>query len=302
LADDPTFGPVVLFGHGGVAVEAIGDRALALPPLDLTLARDLISRTRVARLLAGYRDTPAADLGAIASILVKLAQLSADVPEIRELDLNPLVADAEGAIAVDIRVAIAKVDARIVGFSNPRFAIRPYPAEWEGEIAPRGGNACWVRPIRPEDAKLYEAFLHRVTAEALRMRFLASIGEITPAFVSRMTQLDYARDMALLALDREAGDVIGVVRLHTDAVHKAGEFAILVRSDVERRGVGWSLMLKILQFARAEGLQRVHGAVLRENTAMLNMCEELGFKLDRKCGAADAFDVSLDLTATADAS
>ncbi len=299
LGDDPTFGPVVLFGHGGVAVEAIGDRALALPPLDLTLARDLISRTRVSRLLAGYRDTPAADVDAIAAILVKLAQLSADVPEIFELDLNPLVADAAGVVAVDVRVAVAKVDARWGGFSNPRFAIRPYPTEWESEVTPRGGAACRVRPIRPEDAKLYEAFLHRVTREALRLRFFATIGAITPAFVSRMTQIDYARVMALLALDHETGDILGVVRLHADSAHEAGEFAILVRSDLEGHGVGWALMQKILAFARAEGLQRVDGVVLRENVAMLKMCEELGFKSSPQAGAGDVVDVSLNLTGTA---
>jgi acetyltransferase len=298
LADDPTFGPVVLFGHGGVAVEPIGDRALALPPLDLTLARDLISRTRVARLLAAYRDKPAANLDAIASILIKLAQLSADVPEIRELDLNPLIADAEGAIAVDVRVAIAIANARVGGFSNPRFAIRPYPREWEGEITLRGGNVCLVRPIRPEDAKLYEAFLHRVTREALRMRFFASIGEITSAFVSRMTQIDYARTMALLALDQESGEIMGVMRLHADAAHEVGEYAILVRSDLERRGVGWALMQRILDFARAEGLRRVNGVVLRENTAMLKMCDEFGFKIEHNTVGTDTFDVCLNLAAT----
>jgi acetyltransferase len=297
LADDPTFGPVVLFGHGGVAVEAISDRALALPPLDLTLARDLISRTRVARLLAAYRDKPAANVDAIASILIKLAQLSADVPEIRELDLNPLIADADGAIAVDVRVAIGRVDSRVGGFSNPRFAIRPYPREWEGEITPRGGDACLVRPIRPEDAKLYEAFLHRVTREALRMRFFASIGEFTPAFVCRMTQIDYARTMALLALDQQTGEIMGVVRLHTDAAHEGGEFAILVRSDLQKRGVGWALMQRILDFARAEGLRRVTGVVLKENTVMLKMCDEFGFRIEHDTAGADTFDVSLDLSA-----
>ena len=129
LADDPSFGPVVLFGRGGTAVEVINDKALALPPLDLKLADDLIARTRVSRRLKAYRDVPAADEGAIALTLVKLAQLAADLPEIRELDINPLLADHTGVIAVDARVAVAPETRK--GSGHPRFAVRPYPKEWE---------------------------------------------------------------------------------------------------------------------------------------------------------------------------
>ena len=298
LADDPTFGPVVLFGHGGVAVEAIGDRTLALPPLDFGLARDLISRTRVARLLDGYRDVPAANLDAVASILVKLAHLSADIPEILELDLNPLVTDAGGAIAVDVRIALAKV-ARPArgGFSNPRFAIRPYPTEWEGEIVLPNGDPCRVRPIRPEDAGIYGIFLHRVTHDDLRKRFFASIGDITTALVSRMTQIDYARTMAFLALDPATDEIMGVVRLHSDGAYEVGEFAILVRSDLKGHGLGWALMQRCIDFAHVEGLQRIDGYVLRENSEMLKMCRELGFVASFEAGAADVVNVSLNLDA-----
>src|SRR5277367_1500776 len=298
LADDPTFGPVVLFGHGGVAVEAISDRALALPPLDLGLARDLISRARVSRLLDGYRDVPAANLDAVASILVKLAHLSADIPEIRELDLNPLVADAAGAIAVDVRISLAKVTrpARS-GFSNPRFAIRPYPTEWEDEIVLPIGERCRVRPIRPEDAGIYETFLHRVTHDDLRKRFFASMGVITTALVSRMTQIDYARTMAFLALDPATDEIMGVVRLHSDGAYEVGEFAILVRSDLKGHGLGWALMQRCIDFAHVEGLQRIDGYVLRENSEMLKMCRELGFVASFEAGAADVVNVSLNLDA-----
>jgi len=298
LADDPTFGPVVLFGHGGVAVEAIGDRTLALPPLDFGLARDLISRTRVARLLDGYRDVPAANLDAVASILVKLAHLSADIPEILELDLNPLVTDAGGAIAVDVRIALAKV-ARPArgGFSNPRFAIRPYPTEWEGEIVLPNGDPCRVRPIRPEDAGIYGIFLHRVTHDDLRKRFFASIGDITTALVSRMTQIDYARTMAFLALEPATDEIMGVVRLHSDGAYEVGEFAILVRSDLKGHGLGWALMQRCIDFAHVEGLQRIDGYVLRENSEMLKMCRELGFVASFEAGAADVVNVSLNLDA-----
>ena len=301
VADDPTFGPVLMFGHGGVAVEAIGDRALALPPLDLTLARDLISRTRVARLIGGYRDTPAANLDAIASILVKLSHLSADIPEIRELDLNPIVADADGAIAVDVRIGLAKVARSTgAGFSNPRFAIRPYPTEWEGEVTLPNGVSCRVRPLRPEDAALYETFLRHVTHDDLRKRFFASIGNITPALVSRMTQIDYARTMAFIALDGMTGEIMGIVRLHSDAAHEVGEFAILVRSDLKGQGLGWALMQRCIDFARVDGLQQIEGVVLRENSEMLKMCGELGFALSHETGAADVVNVNLALDAAAE--
>jgi acetyltransferase len=137
IADDPTFGPVIAFGQGGTAVEVIGDKALALPPLDLKMASDLIARTRISRLLQGYRDVPAAKVGEVALTLVKLAQLAADFPEVRELDINPLLADQNGALALDARIAIAPRDAvpMFQGRGYSRFAVRPYPKEWEQRLA-----------------------------------------------------------------------------------------------------------------------------------------------------------------------
>ena len=144
LADDPTFGPIVVFGSGGTAVEAIDDKALALPPLDLKLAGDLIDRTRVSRLLRGYRNMPPADLQALELMLVKVAQLAANLPEVRELDLNPVLADERGAIAVDARVVIAPVEKK--ARAQSRFAIRPYPKEWERHYASWHGLRLTVRP------------------------------------------------------------------------------------------------------------------------------------------------------------
>ena len=152
VADDPTFGPVIAFGQGGTAVEVISDKALALPPLDLALARSLIARTRVSRILKAYRNVPAADERAIELLLVKLAQLVADFPEIREIDLNPVLADETGVIAVDARVSVAPVGKLARGSrGNPRFAIRPYPTEWQRQIKLQDGTAILVRPVRPED-------------------------------------------------------------------------------------------------------------------------------------------------------
>src|SRR5262249_51876347 len=152
IADDPTFGPVIVFGAGGTAVEVINDKALALPPLDLALARDLIGRTNIARILKAYRNVPAADENAVALVLVKLAQLAAALPEIREVDLNPLLADESGVVAVDARVAIAPVAANRRGRrGHPRFALRPYPTEWERHATLPDGTALFLRPVRPED-------------------------------------------------------------------------------------------------------------------------------------------------------
>jgi acetyltransferase len=280
LADDPTFGPVVVFGAGGTAVEVISDKALALPPLDLKLAQDLIARTRIARVLKAYRNVPAADASALALVLVKLAQLAADIPEIRELDLNPLLADQSGVIVVDARIAIAPVEARVRGpHGHPRFAVRPYPAEWERHVTLRDGTAILVRPIRPEDERLYGTFFAGVTDQDLRLRFFAPVKDFSHAFIARFTQIDYARAMAFIAIEERTGQLLGVVRLHANATYDRGEYAILVRSDLKGRGLGWLLMQTIIDYARAEGLRAIEGQVLRDNTTMMAMCQELGFSI-----------------------
>lgn len=297
LAEDPTFGPVVVFGRGGTAVEVINDKSLALPPLDMNLARTLIARTRVHRLLQGYRDVPPADIDAVALTLVRLAQLSADVPEIRELDLNPLVADDSGCIAVDARIGIAPVppSPRREGL-NPRFAIRPYPVEWERQLTLKDGWRVDVRPVRPEDEALYPPFFAKVTQEDLRLRFFAKVKEFSHAFIARLTQIDYARAMAFAAIEHDTGDLLGVVRLHADANHEEGEYAILLRSDLKGRGLGWALMKLMIEYARADGLGRVSGQVLRENTTMIAMCRALGFEARTDPDDQDIKLVELDLS------
>jgi acetyltransferase len=281
IADDPTFGPVMVFGQGGTAVEAIDDKALALPPLDLALARGLIARTRVSRILRAYRNVPAADETAIALVLVKLSQLAADFPEIREIDLNPVLADETGVIAVDARIAVAAPAARWAGplSGNPRFAIRPYPKTWERHLALPDGSAIFVRPIRPEDEALYPAFMNVVTAEDTRLRFFAPIKEFSHGFIARFTQIDYARAMAFIAIEEASGQMLGVVRIHTDSEYRTAEYAILVRSDLKGHGLGWLLMELMIEYARAEGLQSIRGQVLQENRTMLQMCRQLGFHI-----------------------
>jgi acetyltransferase len=278
ITDDPVFGPVVVFGRGGTAVEIINDKALALPPLDLATARDLIGRTRVAARLRGYRDRPAADLDAIALTLVKLAQLSADLPEIREVDLNPLIADEHGIMAVDARMEIAPAAPARAG-CNPRFSVHPYPRQWESHEVLKDGTKVLVRPVKPEDEALYPDFFSEVTQEDLRLRFFAPVRDFSHAFIARLTQIDYARAIALLAIEEETGKMLGVVRLHADPNRETGEYAILLRSNLKGKGLGWMLMQRMITWARVEGLKKVKGQVLRENTTMLQMCARLGFSI-----------------------
>jgi len=280
VADDPTFGPVIVFGQGGMAVEAISDKALALPPLDLDLARGLIARTRVSRILKAYRNVPAADQDAVALLLVKLAQLVADFPEIREIDLNPVLADETGIIAVDGRVSVAPAAMRRqASAGNPRFAIRPYPTEWERHVRLLDGTPVLFRPVRPEDERLYGPFLAAVTQDDLRLRFFAPLKEFSHSFIARFTQIDYARAMAFIAIKEATGEMLGVVRMHANTEYDRGEYAVLVRSDLKGKGLGWLLMQTIIEYARAEGLHLIEGQVLRENTTMLDMCRELGFEI-----------------------
>ncbi|MEH3116946.1 MAG: GNAT family N-acetyltransferase [Methylorubrum populi] len=282
LAEDPVFGPVVVFGRGGNAVEVIDDRALALPPLDLALASELIGRTRVARRLAAYRDVPAADLPAIALLLVKLAQLAADLPAVRELDINPLLADADGVVALDARVRVAPEAGagQRRGNWHPRFAIRPYPSDWERRLD-MGGRHAQVRPVRPDDEGMFRTFFAQVDPEDVRLRFFAPVRDFSHAFLARLTQLDYSRAIAFVAIEEAADEdrrMLGAVRLHANANHDAGEFAILVRSDIKGTGLGIALMRMMIDWARAEGIACVEGSVLAENRPMRKVCRHLGFE------------------------
>jgi acetyltransferase len=295
IADDPTFGPVIVFGRGGTAVEVINDKALSLPPLDLNLARDLIARTRVSRILGAYRNVPAARHDEVALTLVKLAQLAADLPEVRELDINPLLADETGVLALDARVAIAPVATRRLGSGHPRFSIRPYPSEWEKHTAIDGIGNILVRPVRPEDEPLYPDFFRQVSPDDIRLRFFASVKDFGHVFIARLTQLDYARAMAFAAISESTGQLLGVVRLHSDANYETGEYAILLRSDLKGRGLGWQLMELMIQYARTEGLRQIEGQVLAGNVAMLKMCRELSFTVAPDKNDQNVVNVSLSL-------
>lgn len=279
IASDPTFGSVIVFGHGGTAVEVINDKALALPPLDLRLARDLVECTRVSRLLRAYRDVPRVKQDEIPLTLVKLAQLAADIPEIRELDLNPLLADETGVVTVDARIAVGPPLRKFVGPGNANFAVRPYPSQWLRHLVLKDNWRIVVRPIRPDDEPLIFDFLRRITKQDLRFRFFAATKPLSHEFIARLTQLDYARAMAFVACDEATKEMVGVVRIHSDSIYESGEYAILLRSDLKGRGLGWMLMKLIIEYARAEGLKYIDGDVLAENTVMLAMCRDLGFEI-----------------------
>jgi acetyltransferase len=291
IALDPTFGPVVLFGRGGTAVEVIGDRALGLPPLNTTLARELIGRTRVARLLGGVRGQAAIDMAALEAALIHLAQLAIDVAEVVEVDINPLLADERGVLALDARVRIA----RSAVSAAARLAIRPYPSELEEELV-WSGQPVLLRPIRPEDAPRHREFLARVDAHDMYMRFFRSVRELSAADIAHFTQIDYDRAMAFIAVARDgtgSGEILGVARAHADPDNVVAEFALLVRSDLKRRGLGQLLMQKLIRYCRARGTRELRGTVLARNTAMLELSRLLGFSA--RASRDDAVEVVLEL-------
>ncbi|WP_296447453.1 bifunctional acetate--CoA ligase family protein/GNAT family N-acetyltransferase [Rhodoferax sp. UBA5149] len=275
---DSVFGPVILFGQGGTAVEVMADRAVALPPLNLPLAKALVSRTRVARLLAGWRDIPAVDEAALHAVLVAVSQLLAEIPEIAELDINPLIVNFEGAIALDARILLsAKAPA---GAHN--FAIRPYPAQLE-ETAQWQGRTLSLRPIRPEDEARHMEFLQHLDPEDVRMRVFYSKRTIERSELARLVQIDYAREMAFVALapgpDGQP-QTLGVVRAVADPDNVEAEFGVIVRSELKGSGLGLLLMQKLIAYLRAQGTQRLVATVLDGNERMIKLAKELGFEQD----------------------
>lgn len=290
ILDDPVFGPVILFGQGGVAVEAVADKAIALPPLNAPLAADLIGRTRVSRLLKGFRDRLAADLNAVSDVLLALQDIAADCPEVAELDINPLWADQNGVLALDARVRLAPP--RSPGVS--RFAIRPYPVELVATVSSRDGRPYMLRPIKPEDAPEIQAMIAGTDPEDIRMRFFTALRALPDSLVKRLTQIDYDREMAFVAADAR-GQGAGIVRLSCDPDYNRAEYAIILRSDLKGQGLGRALMEHILSYARARGVQAVFGDVLAENKAMRGLAERLGFSERFLPGEPGVVEVSLSL-------
>jgi acetyltransferase len=280
VATDALFGPVISFGAGGVAVEAVRDTALALPPLNATLAHDLMKRPRVYRLLAGYRDVPAADLDALARILCGVSRMVCELPWLAEMDLNPVLAHPGGAVIADARVALEDPAQRKLPAEGRRYAhmaIHPYPAELEGELALKDGAKVRVRPIRPEDAALELRFFERLSERSRYHRFMQHLPELSPRMLARFTQLDYDRELALVALHPRGGEFIAVGRYAPNADGTSAEFALTVADEWQGKGLGSALLKRLCQAGREAGYQALYGYILADNHEMLELAQHLGF-------------------------
>jgi len=294
VTTDPVFGPVIIFGQGGSAADVIGDIAVALPPLNLHLARELMSRTRIYGVLQGYRGHKAADLDAISLTLVKISQLIVDIPEIAEVSINPLFALECGVLAVETRIRL-QPDPPSAG---ERLAIRPYPQELEEDFVLAGGRLVRLRPIRPEDEPQHVGLFSRLRPEDIRLRFFGPLGKLTHSAMVRFTQIDYDREMAFVAVARSAGgepETLGEVRAVFDPDNVTAEYSILVCSDIQGRGLGRKLLQKMIDYCRSRGTERLVGMVLRSNHVMLVLIGSLGFQIDQSTDDDQVYDTWLDL-------
>jgi acetyltransferase len=272
---DRQFGPVILFGAGGVLVEVIQDRALALPPLNRTLARRLMERTRVYPALQGVRGRRGVNLDELEALLVRFSQLLADFPEIAEVDVNPLLATPEKVIALDARVVLSPADA-----PPPRLAIPPYPNQYTAPYRLKDGTEVTVRAIRPEDEPLIIALHAGHSEHTLRMRFFSLVKTLSHDSLIRLCHLDYDREMALVAVshDGDGPHILGVSRYYLNPEPGAAEFALVVGDAYQRQGLGRHLLTRLIAIARERGVKRLEGQVLAENRPMLDLTASLGFR------------------------
>lgn len=270
---DPVFGPVMLFGSGGTAVEVVDDTVIGLPPLNMSLARQMVDRTRVARLLAGYRHRPAARADLVCDVLVRAARLMTDLESVESLDINPLLADEQGVTVLDARIQLSDPDAE----ARKRPAIAPYP-EHLVERLPFGDGQITLRPIRPEDEPAHRDFFDSLSEEDIRFRFFGVIREPQHSELARFTQIDYEREMAFIAVD-DASRTLGVARIVKDSAGYRAEFAVVVRSNIKGRGLGRLLLEKLIAHCRQTGVEEVVGQVLQQNARMLGLARDLGFRI-----------------------
>jgi acetyltransferase len=294
VSDDPQFGPVILVGQGGVAVEAVDDKALGLPPLNMRLAAELLSRTRIYRLLKGFRGQPAVNLDAVALTLVRLSQMIVDLAEICELDINPLLVDRFGVMVLDARIRVEPSDKP----AADRLAIRPYPKELEETIPLGDGRTLLLRPIRPEDEPSLQTAFAKLTPEEVRLRFFVPMSTLSHVMAARFTQIDYDREMALILTEPGiAGTtaIYGVVRIIADPDNERAEYAIVVSHDMTGMGLGVLLMRRILDYAQQRGIREIYGDVLQENRTMLKLCKVFGFTKSRSPDGLDIVRVTLNL-------
>jgi len=279
VTTDAVFGPVITFGMGGTAVEVLADRAVELLPLNAYLASNMIQRTRAAKLLGAFRHMPGIIMDALISVLLRVSEMVCELPWLKEMDINPLLVDEHGALAVDARF--------VVDFHQPtadrygHMAISPYPTHLVNEWQLPDGTNIIIRPIRPEDADLEKAFVRGLSDEAKYFRFMETIQELTPAMLVRFTQIDYDREMALMAVTDVAGQEVelGIARYAMNPDGLSCEFALVVADQWQGKGVAHKLMTSLMDVARDRGLERMEGEVLRANQSMLKLVTRLGFDI-----------------------
>lgn len=276
---DPIFGPVVSFGAGGTMTELLHDNAVALPPLNRVLASRLIHRTRISRLLGPFRHMPALDESVVEDVVLKISDMVCELPHIDELDINPLYVKADGAIAIDARIKVRRPRTTPVPYAH--MAIHPYPAHLNWRSILPDGTELVVRPIRPEDAEIEQAFVRELSAEAKYFRFMQSIVELTPEMLVRFTQIDYSREMALVAIVQDGGreKEVGVARYTINPDGRSCEFAIVVDDRRQKQGIGSTLMKGLMEAARGQGLRSIEGEILADNYRMLDLMKSLGFSV-----------------------
>jgi acetyltransferase len=296
IVADPTFGPAITFGAGGIAVEVLKDRAVALPPLDVALVDHMIRGTRVAAMLGEFRNLPAVRRAALDAVLLRISEIACELPEVEELDVNPIMADENGVVAVDARVVVREIPRQRAPYAH--LAVRPYPASLESHMHLRDGTELLVRPIRPEDARLERDFIAALSAETMRRRFMGTIRALDPATLARFTQIDYDREMALIALDGAGASakVVAVCRYFTLPDGASCEFAIVVADAWQGRGLGHQMMTRLAAIARAQGRATMMGVVDAANEGMIRMCAGLGFAIVRDADDGLMKRVTLDLS------
>lgn len=273
MTTDPLFGPVVTFGAGGTMIEVIDDRSVALPPLNPFLARQMIERARSAVVLRAWRGLPAVPLESVEALLLRVSDMICELPELAELDINPIIVDENGAAAVDARAVVRA--ARVSRTPHAHLAILPYPETLTRDATLKDGTPLRLRAIRPEDADALQAFVRELSDEARYFRFLSTMHELTPSMLARFTQIDYDREMAMLALDGER--IVGVARYMLNPDAETCEFALVVADAMQGRGVGTLLMNTLVAIARDRGLKEIIGIVAANNHGMLALMERLGF-------------------------
>ena len=280
IVRDPVFGPVISFGSGGTTVEILADTALSLPPLNRRLANDLVRRTRAARLLEAHRNVPAADHDALIDVLLAVSSMACELPWIQEMDINPLIADETGVVAVDARIVVAYPKQSTDPYDH--LAIHPYPAHLVRRVQLNDGTDVLIRPIRPEDAESEARFVRELSDEAKYFRFMNTFQELSQEMLIRLTQIDYHNEMALIAMRMEddvEGEQIGVARYATNVDKKSCEFALTVADNWQGRGVGQLLMKDLMSVARDRDLESIEGQVLANNKRMLKLMGTLGFAI-----------------------